>query len=70
MIRGCMAAGSCSGFGEGGVPSLAFGEDVQKPLGGRHVVGVSRGDWFPRVAGRIGVGQAEGLQQPGFASAR
>ena len=50
------------------MPALAFGDDVQEPLGGWHVVGVAGGDRFPGVAGRVvGVGEPEGLQEPGFA---
>ena len=44
--RSCRKIGrgirSSSGFGEGGVPALPVGDDVQEPLGGWHVVGSER----------------------------
>jgi hypothetical protein len=49
------------------MPFLAVGDDVQEPLGGWHVVGVAGSDGFPLVAGRVRFGEAEGMQEPGFA---
>ena len=46
------------------MPALPVGDDVQHSLGGGHVVGVTGGDGFPGVAGRVGVGDAEGFQEP------
>ena len=52
------------GFGQGGVPLLAVGDDVQEAAGVFHVVGVAGCDRFPGVAGRVGGGLAEGGQEP------
>jgi hypothetical protein len=43
---------------------LPVGDDVQEPLGGWHVVGVAGGDGVPGVARWVGVGDAEGGEQP------
>jgi hypothetical protein len=64
--RRWLAAGSCPGLGERGVPFLTVGDDVQQALGERHVVGVAGGDRLPRVAGRVGGRDAQAGQEPGF----
>ena len=46
------------------MPVLPVGDDVQEALGGWHVVGVTGGDGFPGVPGRVGVGDAERGQEP------
>ncbi len=43
---------------------MAVGDDVQEAPGLFHVVGVAGADGFPGVAGRVGIGLAEGVQEP------
>jgi hypothetical protein len=58
---------SASGFGEGGLPAGAVGEDVQECLAGWHVVAVAGADAIPGVPGWVVCRKVEGGQQPGFA---
>ena len=46
------------------MPALPVGDDVQHALGGWHVVGVAGGDGLPGVAAGVGLGDAEGGQEP------
>ena len=59
-----MDACAAPGFGLGGVPVLAVGQDVQQAAGVFHVIRVAGCDGFPGVAGGVGGGLAEGGQQP------
>jgi hypothetical protein len=58
---------SASGFIERLFPGDAVSYDMQKPLRGWHVVVVAGSDDLPGVARRVGLSNAEGGQQPGFA---
>src|SRR6201999_4493126 len=55
---------SASGFGEGGLPSLAIRDDMQEPPRGFHVVGVAGLDRFPGGAGGAGCRNTESLGEP------
>jgi hypothetical protein len=48
------------------MPALPVGDDVQESLCGWHVVGVAGGDRFPDEAARVGLGDAERVQEPGL----
>src|SRR6266567_6773054 len=63
---GVGTAGSGSCLDQGGMPFLAVGDDVQESLCGWHVVGVAGDDGLPGVAARVGLRDAERLQEPGL----
>jgi hypothetical protein len=46
------------------MPALPVGDDMKQPLGGWHVVEVAGGDGLPGVAAGVGIGDAEGFQEP------